>query len=220
MSEMRKPALATCIVVAVLSAMAGFAAVYGMLPTADNAGRSGLRLDAIASARAQTPAVPPAETTASPLSRGEMAAFVFRKTPEPVGEFTFLNAVGAPLGIKDWKGRVVLLNLWATWCAPCRKEMPGLDKLQKELGSDKFEVVALSVDRAGLEGARKFLDSIKIQNLKLYADPSTRSGSALKAVGMPTTLLIDAEGREVGRLVGPAEWDSADARRLIGAYLR
>ena len=132
----------------------------------------------------------------------------------------FTDAEGKPRTLADWKGRVVLLNLWATWCAPCRKEMPQLENLQKELGSDKFEVVALSVDRTGIAGAKKFLDQIKVERLGVYADATARAGSALRAIGMPTTLLIDREGREVGRLIGPAEWDSADAKRLIEAALR
>jgi thiol-disulfide isomerase/thioredoxin len=97
--------------------------------------------------------------------------------------------------------------------------MPALDRLQKELGSDSFEVVALAVDRGGVDAAKKFLDSIKVANLKLYADATTRSGSTLKVIGMPTTILIDKDGREIGRLPGPAAWDSAEAKRLVEASL-
>jgi len=98
--------------------------------------------------------------------------------------------------------------------------VPALDRLQKELGSPKFQVVAISIDRTGLAGARKFLDETNVQNLALYADPSTRLSSVLKAIGLPITVLIDADGREVGRLVGPAEWDSEDAKRLIRAVMK
>jgi hypothetical protein len=98
--------------------------------------------------------------------------------------------------------------------------MPALDRLEKELGSDGFQVVALAVDRGGVDAARKFLGTIKVENLKLYADPTTRSGPALKAIGMPTTILIDKHGREVGRLPGPAAWDSSEAKRLVEAALR
>jgi hypothetical protein len=98
--------------------------------------------------------------------------------------------------------------------------MPALDRLEKELGSEKFEVVALAVDRGGIQAARKFFGSIPVENLKLYADATTRSGSALKVVGMPTTILIDPDGREVGRLAGPAAWDSAEAKRLVEASLK
>jgi thiol-disulfide isomerase/thioredoxin len=148
-----------------------------------------------------------------------MASFVFKKAPEALPELRFQDGQGQELTFDKFKGKVVLLNLWATWCLPCRKEMPALDRLQAELGSDKFEVVALSVDRTGVAGARKFLEETKVEKLALYADPSARLASALKAVGLPTTLLVDAEGREVGRLVGPAEWDSADAVRLIKAVI-
>jgi thiol-disulfide isomerase/thioredoxin len=151
--------------------------------------------------------------------QGEMAGFVVRTPTVEVPELAFIDGKGEARTLKDFKGKVVLLNLWATWCAPCRKEMPALDKLQAELGSKAFEVVALSVDRSGPDGARKFLDSIGIKHLTLYADPTARMASTLKAIGMPTTLLIDAEGRELGRLTGPAEWDSADAKALINAAI-
>ena len=159
-------------------------------------------------------------TGGAALNSGQMTAFVFKKTPEPLPEVSFTDASGKAMTLAAFKGKTVLLNLWATWCAPCRKEMPDLDRLQKELGSDRFEVVALSVDRQGVEAARKFLDGIKVENLKLYIDPTARAATTLRAVGMPTTILINAEGREVGRLVGPAEWHSADAKRLIEASLR
>jgi thiol-disulfide isomerase/thioredoxin len=144
-----------------------------------------------------------------------MAAFVFRKTPEELPEVKFQDAAGKERTLADWRGKVVLLNLWATWCLPCRKEMPALDRLQRELGSDRFEVVALSVDRTGLAGARKFLDETKVEKLALYADGTARMANTLRAAGLPATLLIDRDGREVGRLLGPAEWDGEDAKRLI-----
>jgi hypothetical protein len=97
--------------------------------------------------------------------------------------------------------------------------MPALDRLQKTLGSDKFQVVALAVDKSGLDGARKFLGDIKTESLELFADPTARDGLELKVIGMPTTILIDREGREIGRLIGPAAWDSGDAKRLIEAQL-
>ena len=124
-----------------------------------------------------------------------MAAFVFKKSPEPVPDTPFLDASGKERSIKDWAGKVVLLNLWATWCAPCRKEMPSLDRLQAQLGSDRFEVVAVSVDKTGIDGAKKFLDDIKVAKLGVFADPTIRLGTALKAIGMPSSLIIDAQGR-------------------------
>ncbi|HIE69652.1 MAG TPA: TlpA family protein disulfide reductase, partial [Planctomycetes bacterium] len=131
----------------------------------------------------------------------------------------FVDAEGKSVSLKDWHGKTVLLNVWAPWCGPCRQEMPALDRLEKELGSDKFQVVALSVDKDGIEAAKKFLANNKVENLKPFADPTARDGATLKVFGMPTTILIDPEGREIGRLVGPAEWDSEDAKRLISAQL-
>jgi len=159
--------------------------------------------------------VAPSGPGSNALSQGQMAAFVFRAARADLPEVKFEDATGKERTLADWKGKVVLLNLWATWCLPCRKEMPALDRLQQELGSEAFEVVALSVDRAGLGGARKFLDEAKVGKLALYADPSARMGSTLRTTGLPATLLIDREGREIGRLLGPAQWDGEDARRLI-----
>lgn len=139
------------------------------------------------------------------LNKGEVKAFVYRGKRMTVEDFSFVDGNNEPLTLSSFKGKVVLLNLWATWCAPCRHEMPALDRLQGQLGSDKFEVVALSLDRAGLEPSKAFLKEIKVENLKAYADPTTKASAPLKVIGMPTTILLDAEGLEVGRLVGPAE---------------
>jgi thiol-disulfide isomerase/thioredoxin len=149
-----------------------------------------------------------------------MAAFVFRQQPEELPAVHFQDASGGERTLADWRGKVVLLNLWATWCLPCRKEMPALDRLQQALGSDRFEVVAVSVDRTGVSGARKFLDEAKVEKLALYADPTGRMAATLKAAGLPVTLLLDAQGREIGRLLGPAEWDGDDAKRLIAAVVK
>lgn len=149
-----------------------------------------------------------------------MAAFVRKRVPEPVTDISFQNAAGETIHLSDFKGRVVLLNLWATWCAPCREEMPALNRLQQTLGSDKFEVVALSLDRKGAAAAKAFLDEVKADALKLYTDSTARQGGALRLLGMPTTILIDAGGREIGRLPGPAEWDSDEAKALITSVMR
>ena len=197
------------VLAATVPAMAGFGAVYVIARSADNAAEAERQQIAQAT-------VTPASST-NPLSQGEMIKFVFKREPEAVGEIAFVDGTGAPKTLADFKGRVVLLNVWATWCVPCRKEMPALDRLQKELGSDKFEVVALSVDRGGVEASRKFLDSIGVSSLKLYVDPTGKMSSPLKIIGMPTTLLLNADGREVGRLTGEAVWDSDDAKKLIKA---
>ena len=207
-----KKSYATVIALAAAAALVGFAAVYGTLGRPDNNGdASGL----VESDRSAATAEAPAARKTAP----DMPAFVFKATPEPLGEVHFTDGDGKPMTLADFKGKTILLNLWATWCAPCREEMPSLDRLQQELGSDTFEVVALAVDRAGPETAQKFLNEIGVTALKLYSDTTTRSGSALRAVGMPTTILIDAEGREIGRLPGPYEWDAPEAKALIKAEL-
>jgi len=121
--------------------------------------------------------------------------------------------------LAKWKGKVVLLNLWATWCLPCRKEMPDLAALQKELGSNDFEVVALSVDRKGAEASSAFLKEVNASSLALYTDEQSKSLQALQAVGLPATLLIGRDGREIGRLLGPAEWASDEAKALVRAAM-
>ena len=209
--------LAKYLWIAALSALAAFAAVYVTLGRPDNEGPT---LSGPESAQpGDKSAASPARSGRNPLSTGAMTTFVFKKAPPPLPDVSFLDGAGKSVSLKDWRGKVVLLNLWATWCAPCREEMPALDRLEKAIGSDKFEVVALAVDKSGLEGARKFLDDIKIENLKVFADPTAHAGAELKVIGMPTTILIDGQGREIGRLIGPAAWDSSEAQRLIEASL-
>jgi thiol-disulfide isomerase/thioredoxin len=200
---------------AAVAAVVGFAAVYVTIGRPDNAATPAPTLISPQATAQEAPKEP----GANPLSQGHMAAFVFRKAPEALAPIKFQDAEGRERTLADWRGKVVLLNLWATWCLPCRKEMPSLDRLQKELGSDKFEVVALSVDRKGLDASRKFLDETKVQRLALYVDATARATSELRVVGLPATLLLDADGREIGRLLGPAEWDSEDAKRLIRSVL-
>ena len=192
------------VAMAAIAALIGFAAVYGTLGRPDN---TGLR-------EASAPASEKGATETRRRVAG-LPAFVFKAAPEPLADIAFVDGTGAERKLSDFRGKIVLLNLWATWCAPCREEMPSLDRLQQQLGSNTFEVVALAVFRTGPKAAKNFLDSIGVKQLALYSDTTTRTGSQLKAIGMPTTILIDAEGREIGRLPGPAEWDSDDAKRLI-----
>ncbi len=206
LSSAKTAALAVC-----AAAIAGFAAIYVTLARPDNASPP-----AKAPPPSQAAPLPaPSGPGSNALSRGEMAAFVFRPVPEALPSFKFQDADGKERTLSDWKGKVVLLNLWATWCLPCRKEMPALDRLQAAEGSDKFEVIAISVDRKGMDASKKFLVETGVKNLGLYVDTSARLNSDLKAIGLPATILIDKEGREIGRLLGPAEWDSEDAVRLI-----
>lgn len=158
---------------------------------------------------------PPGDGVTRALSTGAMTAFVVKPKREPVADVSFEDGEGKELTLAGWKGRVVLLNLWATWCAPCRKEMPELNALQEKLGGEDFEVVALSVDRKGAEASGKFLEEVGATALKLYVDPTSKALHELKAPGLPATLLIDREGREIGRLVGPADWASPEAVKLV-----
>lgn len=189
--------------VAAISALVGIAAVYGSLGRSDNT----------LSAAGEAGKAPVAQKSSA--ERAPLAGFVMKKAPEPIADITFEAADGTSKKLSDFKGKTVLLNLWATWCAPCREEMPALDRLQQAVRSETVEVLALAVDRGGVKAAQKFFEETKVSHLAVYADPTTRSGSSLKAVGLPTTILIDKEGRELGRLSGPATWDSDEAKALI-----
>ncbi|MGL5733312.1 MAG: thiol:disulfide interchange protein TlpA [Beijerinckiaceae bacterium] len=157
----------------------------------------------------------------APLAKGEVAALAVRASPGLLPVLNFKKPDGTPVTLADFKGRTVLLNLWATWCAPCKKEMPALDALQAQLGSADFEVVAVNIDTRNAERAPQFLDDIGVKNLVRYTDNSVKIFDDLKAkgkaFGMPTTILIDGNGCELANLAGPAEWASTDAIALVKA---
>jgi thiol-disulfide isomerase/thioredoxin len=159
----------------------------------------------------------------APLARGEVAALAVASEPRRLPQLAFRDATGAQKTLADWQGRTVLFNLWATWCVPCRKEMPALDALQAKLGGDKFEVVSVNIDTRDPEKPKAWLKDVGINRLAYYADPSARVFQDLKAVGkaigMPTTLLVDPRGCEIATLAGPAEWASEDALKLIRSAL-
>jgi thiol-disulfide isomerase/thioredoxin len=155
----------------------------------------------------------PDQTTVS------LAAFIRQPTPRDIAAFSFADGKGSNLDLGHWKGKVVLLNLWATWCAPCRREMPELAQLQRLLGSNDFEVVALSEDLKGVEASAAFLKNSGADNLALYVDPKSTALAAVESPGLPTTLLIDRNGKEIGRLLGPADWASPAVQDLIKATL-
>ena len=148
------------------------------------------------------------------------AAFNFAPTePKPVPGLTFFDAEGNEVRLADFQGEVVVPNLWATWCAPCRREMPSLDRLQAKFGGAGLEVIALSLDRGDIAKVREFYDELEISHLAIYHDPQARAGRELGAPGLPTTVVIDRSGQEVGRLLGPAEWDSDEALTVIKALI-
>ncbi len=138
------------------------------------------------------------------------AGFTMHAEAFALPSITFQSSHGQKLDLEDFRGRVVLLNLWATWCAPCRAEMPTLDNLQAILGGSAFEVLALSLDRGGADDIDDFYQELGLRHLAVYVDPTTSAQRALRVFGLPTTLLIDVDGFELGRLIGPAEWDSRE----------
>ncbi|MBX3445245.1 MAG: TlpA family protein disulfide reductase [Parvibaculaceae bacterium] len=156
-----------------------------------------------------------AQAALDAAAQGEVANFVPKPAPVPLPAVNFRDREGREASLADFRGKLILLNLWATWCAPCREEMPELDRLQAEFGGETFEVLALSVDSAGPEVAATFLAEIGVEHLALYHDPSARANFTLAAFGLPTTILISPEGLEIGRMAGPANWASEDAKGLI-----
>lgn len=154
-----------------------------------------------------------------PATAGEPPQnFAIHESPLPVPEIHFKDGKGHARTLADFRGKVVLLNIWATWCLPCRKEMPTLDRLQAKLGGSNFEVVALSIDSGGPDWVKMFFAEIGIKHLALNIDTSGKAIFALGAPGIPTTLLIDREGREIGRRIGPAEWDSPEMVAFIRSH--
>jgi thiol-disulfide isomerase/thioredoxin len=166
-------------------------------------------------ATSQTQAVPSAQG----LAVGQMKNLTLFTPPRPVADAAFKDGAGRELNLAAFRGRVVLVNLWATWCVPCRAEMPSIDRLQGALGGSDFTVVAISQDRAGAAKAQAFLDELGIKHLKLYIDDSMRSARQFGATGLPVTFILDRQGREVGRLIGPAEWDTPEAMRVIRHFV-
>ena len=197
----------TIVVAAAAASVAGAAVLYGML---GGAGKE-----------SPNPCAPSADLAAklSPFARGEIAALAISRIPKPAVEVAFDGPDGARRSLADFKGKALLLNLWATWCIPCREEMPALDRLQATEGGDRFEVVTVSVDTARLDRRKSFLDEIGVRSLGFYSDSSAdifqRLKRAGKVLGLPTTLVIDARGCEVGLMAGPADWASGDARKFV-----
>jgi len=198
--------------IAILAVLAG---IYGMERSRSNpaaATDAGSCAQALATAQ-----------RLAPLAQGEVAALAVARKPFRVPDLTFKDADGHERKLSDWRGHTVLLNLWATWCVPCRKEMPALDKLQAALGGDKFQVVTVNIDTRDPEKPLAFLKDAGVTHLTYYADPSAKVFQELKlagkAFGMPTTLIVDPSGCEIGEMAGPAEWASEDGIKLMSAAI-
>ena len=159
----------------------------------------------------------------APLAHGEIAALAMAQTPFHVPPLGFKDAEGHDRTLADWRGRTVLLNLWATWCVPCRREMPALDALQAKLGGPKFQVVAVNIDTRDPAKPLAFLKQIGVTHLAYFTDESAQVFEDLKtagkAFGMPTTLIVDPKGCEIGDMAGPAEWASDDGVKLVSAAI-
>lgn len=152
---------------------------------------------------------------APPPSLGSIENFIAAREVKPAPLAAFIDEDGKTLTLEKFRGKIVVLNLWATWCTPCVAEMPMLDRLQQQLEDVGVVVIALSLDRGGPTAVREFYDEHGIEHLKIYVDPTMRAQSTFNVIGLPTTILIDREGRDRGRLVGPAEWDEARAADLV-----
>ena len=196
-----------------IGAVIGFAGVYGIGGLRRNTGGD--------------PACRPAVALSSklaPLAQGEVAALTMATTPLRLPDLAFADADGNPKKLSDWRGRTVLVNLWATWCVPCRKEMPALDSLQTKLGGPDFEVVAVNIDTRDPDKPRNFLKEENLTRLGFFADPKAKVFQDLKsigrALGMPTSVLVDGQGCEIATIAGPADWASDDAVKLISAALK
>jgi len=152
---------------------------------------------------------------ASPEREGDntlnsQSVFSFFRSPQAIPELKFMNRKNRELTLEAFRGSFVLLNVWATWCAPCREEMPALDQLQERLGGPDFQVLALSIDEAPSSVIRKFYKDLGIESLFVFHDPSGEAFTKLNLTGIPATILLDREGRGIGYVVGPVEWDKPE----------
>ena len=199
------------LVAAIVAAIAGFGTVYVSFAPSDNG-----------EAELSGPGASGEGTASGPLAglnKGPMAPLLLRPKPLDLPEIAFAEGDGKPKSLADFAGKVVLLNIWATWCVPCREEMPALNALAKEMGSDKFQVVPVNIDSGDDDKPKTFLAETGVDALQLYRDKTIAVFNSLKkeglAMGLPVTLLIDDKGCLISAMNGPAAWDSEDAKTLI-----
>lgn len=213
----RPPAVKLFALAALLGVIAGAAAVYVKEAGSGNGSVGQTAADA------SCPLAGEKVAAVTPLMRGQVAAMTPAANPRKIDGLEFAGPDGKPLSLASFAGKTLLVNLWATWCFPCREEMPALNALQKALGSDRFEVVAINIDMGDDEKPKAFLDEVAVHELRYYRDPSMGVFNTLKkdglAFGLPATLLIDDKGCLIGSMNGPAVWDSEDAKRLIQAAI-
>ena len=161
--------------------------------------------------------------TVGDAATGDVAAMLAATEPVELSSLAFKGSDGGEMTLGDFSGKTVLFNLWATWCVPCREEMPALDALQKSKGGDRFQVVAVNIDHGSEDKPRKFLDETGVEALSFYRDETMGVFNELKrralALGLPVTLLVDGEGCLLANMNGPADWSGDDAARLIDAAM-
>lgn len=168
----------------------------------------------------------PAEEGKPPQAKNSAATgpqldkFITHAARKPLPELQVQSADGTKMRVGDVEGRLVLVNFWATWCAPCRKEMPQLDALAARYRDKEATIITLSVDRSGAAKGEKFLNDLAVKHVTRLYDPSYKSARAVALIGLPTTLLLDEEGMEIGRLAGEADWDSEQVHALLDYYLK
>ena len=218
MSETPAPRPATLrripitIAAVVIGAGLGFVAVHGVGGLVPGSGDPACRA-AVDTAR-----------KIAPLAHGEVAALTMTTAPLRLPDLAFEDADGKARKLSEWRGKTVLVNLWATWCVPCRREMPALDNLQGKLAGPNFDVVAINIDTRDPDKPRNFLKEAKLSRLAYFTDQKAKSFQDLKsigrALGMPTSVLVDGSGCEIATIAGPAEWDSEDAIKLITAAIQ
>ncbi len=153
------------------------------------------------------------------LREGDMRKLQFHEDALPAPSSAFVHADGQAQTLEAWRGKYVLLNFWATWCAPCRHEMPMLSELQTAFAGDKFEVITIATGRNGVDDMRRFFKEIGVSNLPLHRDPKQILTREMAVRGLPVTVLMDPQGREIARMVGPADWSAQNAQTLITAML-
>ncbi len=158
------------------------------------------------------------DATAPPIS-GTVAKFTPASPERPAPIEPFFDADGNEITLHDFGGKVVLFNLWATWCAPCIKELPSLDRLQAELGGDKFQVVAVSIDQGGVDAVRPYFERLGIAHLPIYVEPKNRLAGAIGLQVLPSTIVVGPSALMLGRIIGAVEWDAPEAQALLRYYV-
>jgi len=160
----------------------------------------------------------PAEGDAGAAARAKLGEFVPSSEPAPAPTISFADPAGDPVDLSDFRGKLVLINLWATWCEPCLREMPSLERLQSRLG-DRITILAISEDRGGSKAVEPFIAKLGLKSVKSYLDPKSAVGHAFDVHGLPTSFLIDRDGKVLGRVEGAAEWDSPKILGILEPFL-